>query len=883
MNLSGIQFRLLLLGIAPSLLLASSLAFYFIQYHYLDLENALKDKGQVTINQLAISSIYGVFSANTEILNNITTGILSEPDIVSVHIIDSRGKTLVRSDNPSLPSTKELIHFQHPVTLYSINKNIDESLLPPSQSIQLTSSKVIGSVEIILSLENTYHKQHIYLQNSLLIIFIGLLFTITLAIKLSKSISAPIINLTKTANAIADGKMDLRAVSSNTFEINILCQSFNTMAIGLQQTQSYLIKQVDLAVSELNRTLADLEEKNKSLEKSTHLAISQNKAKSQFIAHISHEIRTPMNGVLGFIELLTHSELSPQQLEQTLLVKQSASYLLHIVNEILDYTSLETGNFKINTTPFNFRESIENCATTITPLLDKVQLIIDIDNEIPHFISSDPTRLQQILANFLGNAIKFTKQGHIIIRCHLLKNKHLLITVSDTGIGIHADKIPSLFKPFLQINENNSTNETGSGLGLSICKSIATRLGGNIGACSIHNTGSTFWLSLPISLLPDEPYTHQQKHILVIDPFKLRRSSFINQLHYLGYQTSALCNFSEFESLQTTDCFDLVFYAAINNDFESLNSKFSSISKAAIIFLTSHEHTVKNFNTLSLPCRSSFLKTTIQNHCQSQVQNNKSIQPPQPPSIASIFIADDNKINRLLLESQLETYCKNITLTSNGKEALSFLQQTKYDLILLDLQMPYFSGQEIIQIIKQAGQINENTPTIAITAHAQSKQRNTLIEAGFDECLIKPVLLEQLAEIVGLWLPKPPSYATKPEAHTINYISQLLEKTSGNPDLATTLFKKLFLELPDQTMAIKKAIYDNDFALAEQISHKLHGSVSFCGFSDIQQIAHDLETSFLNKEIDHILTKHSLLENKIDTFLSLKNSILSQLKDIPSK
>lgn len=879
MNLFGIQFRLLLLGIVPSLLLVSSLAFYFIQYHYIDLENALKDKGQVTINQLAISSIYGVFSANTEVLNEITKGLLNEPDIVSVHIIDNLGNTLVKSEQKPLPPKDELLHFQHPVVIHAISNNLDESFITPLQTNQSTSAKIIGSVNITLSLENTNKQQHDYLLNSLLIIFIGVNFSIVLAMILSKNMSLPIINLTKVANALADGKMDTRAVGSSIFEVDALCKSFNSMAIGLQQTQNYLVHQVDRAMSELNLTLTHLEERNKSLEHSSQLATAQNKAKSQFIAHISHEIRTPMNGVLGFIELLSKSKLSSEQLEQTLLIKQSATYLLTIINEILDYSSLETGNFKINTSTFNFIENIENCTMPIVPSSDKVQLIIDIDNNIPLLISTDPIRLQQIIANFLGNAIKFTQQGHIIVRCRLLKNSHLFISVSDTGIGIHANEIDFLFEPFLQFNDGGKENSStpGSGLGLTICKNIANRLGGNLGVCSIPKIGSTFWINLPISPVPNIRPTLQQKSIVVIDPFNLRKTAFIKQLYNLGYKATGINNFSEFEQHHQNNHFDVIFYASINNDFKSITKQLNSISTANVIFLSSIKQAVTTKNILYLPCRSSFLKATIENIYQSQhipIENN--LQSNSTASF-SIFIADDNKINRLLLKSQLERYCKNITLSSDGKEALSYLHHHKYDLILLDLQMPYFSGQEIVQIIKQPGEINRNTPTIAVTAHAQSNQRKSLIDAGFDECLIKPVLLEQLVGIIDLWLPDQSQYFTA-SSNTIDYVSAMLEKTSNNYVLASTLFDKLFLELPEQTQKIKQAIDIQNIALAEQITHKLHGSVSFCGFSEMQQIAHDLENSLINRDLTQIHLYFSQLEDKTDHFFKLKTTIISQLK-----
>ena len=879
MKLLGIQFRLLLLGIAPTILLVSSLAFYFIQYHYLDLENALKEKGQVTINQLAISSIYGVFSANTDVLSEISNGLLDEPDIVSVQIIDSLGEVLVKSEKTPLPPENELLFFQHPVTIHTINKKPNVPITTSTLSAISIPVKTLGTVKITLSLENTHKQQQTYLFNSLLLICIGIICTILFALRLSRTISSPIVNLTRTANDLANGSMNARASESSIFEINTLCQSFNMMAIGLQQTQHYLTHQVDLAVNKLSETLESLEEKNKSLEINTQLAISQNKTKSQFIAHISHEIRTPMNGILGFIELLTNSNLSLQQREQTQLIETSATSLLAIVNEILDYSSLETGNFKINVSTFNLRENIENCITTIFPASNKVQIILDVDNTIPDFISTDPIRLQQIITNLLGNACKFTLQGHILIRCRLLETHSLFITISDTGTGIHKDKIHRLFQPFLQTSEYAVTNDLGTGLGLTICKNIIERLGGTVGVCTEYNTGSTFWLNLPISVTtPIQPETQKQT-ILVIDSFSLRRNALTKQLTYLGYKTNSFASISDIEQ-QKKNVYNIIFYAEEKKNYEAeqVRNKIKSVSSGAIIFLNPYKKPLPSIHFLTLPCRSSYLKNTIESvtKIKSISAHSTKNKTSQKTSLFSIFIADDNEINRLLLKSQLETHCKNITLANDGQAALSCLQKNKYDLIFLDLQMPYYSGQELIKLIKQPKSINKESPVIAITAHAQSHQRKVLIEAGFDECLIKPVLMEQLIEILDLWLPVATTHF-KSGNDPIDYVMIMLDKTSGNIELAINLFNKLFSELQEQSLAIEKALEANDLTLAEEITHKLHGSVSFCGYTDIQNLVRTLEI-YLSKKNPQLATpSFVLLKNKIIDFVELKEGILNQL------
>ena len=248
----------------------------------------------------------------------------------------------------------------------------------------------------------------------------------------------------------------------------------------------------------------------------------------------------------------------------------------------------------------------------------------------------------------------------------------------------------------------------------------------------------------------------------------------------------------------------------------------------------------------------------------------------QPSNSFSILIADDNEINRQLLKLQLESHCKNATLAKDGKVALSYLQSNKYDLILLDLQMPYFTGLDLIKLIKQPGSINEDSPVIAITAHAQSQQINSLIEAGFDECLIKPVLMEQVFEILDLWLPEE-NKCSNQQTSMIDYVEILLDKTAGNSELTHQLFCKLFSELQIQSDTIEQALKNNDLSIAEEITHKLHGSVSFCGFTKLQACARALEISLCDHDTVQINPNFTLLKNKIIDFITLKESILNQL------
>ncbi|MGR9045208.1 MAG: response regulator [Gammaproteobacteria bacterium] len=254
--------------------------------------------------------------------------------------------------------------------------------------------------------------------------------------------------------------------------------------------------------------------------------------------------------------------------------------------------------------------------------------------------------------------------------------------------------------------------------------------------------------------------------------------------------------------------------------------------------------------------------------------SNRTAAKTETPSTFSVFIADDNNINRLLLSNQLEGRCQKTTIAKDGTEALQFLTSERFDLIFLDLQMPGHTGLDLIKKIKQAQCINRNTPVIAITAHAQLSQRKKIIAEGFDECLIKPILTEQLDEIIDLWRP------LSNQQHSAlkqKYSQQILNKTCQNHELASTIAKKLFEELPQQLRLIEIALKNRHAELALEITHKLHGSVSFCGLTDIQKPAYALEQNLLNNDYDEANRTFYKLRDASQEFIESERTTLVEL------
>jgi CheY-like chemotaxis protein/HPt (histidine-containing phosphotransfer) domain-containing protein len=253
-----------------------------------------------------------------------------------------------------------------------------------------------------------------------------------------------------------------------------------------------------------------------------------------------------------------------------------------------------------------------------------------------------------------------------------------------------------------------------------------------------------------------------------------------------------------------------------------------------------------------------------------------NIAPSSKKTVSlSILIADENEKSQLFLKFHLEAFCKKLTIATNAKTAHCYLQQYQFDLILLSIQSSYFDDSDLINIIKKPDAINKAVPVIAITTNLQDQQTESLIEAGFDDYLKRPIILKQLEQKLERWILKPKTCSVG--ASSFDYVSAMLEKTSGDKALAIILFNKLFSELQEQTQIIEQAIVSYDITLAEEVTHKLHGSVSFCGFSDIQALAKNLEISLSEKTFHLINANFLSLKNKILDFIQLKRSILKQL------
>ncbi|MDW6021947.1 response regulator [Mesorhizobium sp. BAC0120] len=545
-------------------------------------------------------------------------------------------------------------------------------------------------------------------------------------------------------------------------------------------------------------------------------AEAADRAKSEFLANMSHEIRTPMNGVLGMAELLAKTELSPRQRTFTEVIVKSGNALLTIINDILDFSKINAGQLTLDPHPFRLDEAVEDVATLVSARIAEknLELIVRVDPRLPHHMVGDVGRFRQIITNLLGNAVKFTEKGHVLVDVSGTVQDdvaHLNVRVEDTGIGIPADKLKSVFEKFAQVDSSSTRRHEGTGLGLAIAARLVDMMGGKIGVESEVGHGSVFWFTVPLPVhdaSADEhivPIDVTGARVLVIDDNQVNREILLEQLRSWGFDCAAaesgaigLAFLDHAAKLGArVDCVILDYQMPGMNgaDVAKAMSSDRHMAGIPIVLLTSVDQIdfgrmVIDYGIsahLTKPARSSALLGTviavIQKTRSQVLRANGSGRPaPEPansavtvlrppPAVAAaaaemrdqqpaqqsasldILIAEDNEVNQLVFGQILNGLGLSYKIASNGRTAVEMYRSMKPKLILMDVSMPEMNGYEAARAIRTIeGTTGAHTPIVGVTAHALKGDREKCIEAGMDDYLPKPVSPDRLGAKIGTWL-----------------------------------------------------------------------------------------------------------------------------------
>lgn len=505
-----------------------------------------------------------------------------------------------------------------------------------------------------------------------------------------------------------------------------------------------------------------------------------NKAKSAFLAVMSHEIRTPMNGVIGMASLLASTKLDDEQREYIDTIQHSGESLLVVINDILDYSKIESGKMELERRDVDVRNCIEEVLDVFAPKAAEtgVDLIYEIDYNVPSSIVGDSTRLRQVLINLVGNSIKFTKQGEVFVGVHvseLIDDKVTLnFEVRDTGIGISADKMHRLFKPFSQVDSSTTREYGGTGLGLAICERIVGLMGGSIAAESKAGAGTTFSFTIKagVSHHTTRTYVHQNgaqfegKKILVIDDNSTSLAILKNQLDL--WKLSPILASSAMQGLEIMSRQNDIDLVLVDMQMPEMTGadfarELKKTGKKVPIVLLSSVGDDRQVNAslfasvLTKPVR----QNTLYKHIRDQLANH-NVRPLVPTVDQdddlsqtatrfplSILIVEDNRVNYRLTERVLGKLGYTNAVATNGQQAVDLTEQQPFDVIFMDIQMPVMDGMAATKIIRNRGGIQP--VIIAMTANAMQGDREMCLAAGMDDYIAKPIKFEGLLALIAKW------------------------------------------------------------------------------------------------------------------------------------
>ncbi len=853
----NISKRILLLTLLPLLFISIFFGGYFIQTRLEDAEKHLIERGQLLTRLIASSAEFGLMTNNQELLRSISKGPFLEADVADILFLNGRYELIERSANfsvnikPGSPTAyKEgnYWYFTEPVVTTGISF-LDNPEFQETEQIVET----IGWITIIMSETNKLKQEEDIILTSMSLLFIGFMFTFFLALRFGQRISRPILELTSVMSELQKGSYSARVEMTYDAEFNALSEGLNNLAKTVETSIHTQESKIDLATRRLQATLYHLEQQNDALTKARRRADEANQAKDDFLARMSHELRTPLTSVVGFAKLLKQTQCSPDQLEHIRIINQTSQMLLSIIDDILDFSKLQQDAISLEKIQFDLEEVIYDVLEMQAPQAYEkgIELVAHLpDNSFE--VVGDPTRLRQVISNLTANAVKFTDHGSVEIHVETttINSQQTMFTIKiiDSGIGIEKAHLEQLFQAFTQADTSITRRFGGSGLGLVISKKLTELMSGKLSMVSHPKEGTTVTLYMPLRCinntdLPTHSLLNQTQKTLCFELNASLRRAIGNMLK------------PQLDTLNLTrslnECIHLApeyqriilgVPASQSHQPEYIETliKLAELNAEVLALVPS------NVDTGLLPDNIAILNKPIRKKLLLRTLNFELAAPEQEqiPNISQISInavvAEDNEFNRVLIQKILNKYNITTRPACTGLEAIALVEESKPDIVIMDVHMPVMDGLEASKRIRK---IYPELPIITLTANIIEHEHLALYHAGVSKVLLKPINDKELLEtIYSLTKTVNTEQATDTEAAAITNLSTYDIDESQLEDELRLLASQLH-----------SAIINTEVDTAREITHQLLGLSGLYELPDVECCSAEIHALLHQAHIDWAL------------------------------